>query len=181
MNAWLSRTLAQRYKSRLNNALWHELSTSGLPELLRAEDALGMAFSLESRLPFLDHRLVELAFRLGFDEKIGGGWTKRVLRRATRGLLPDAVRLRRRKLGFPGEYKKWFSAPNNVEAIRAILLDARCLERGVLDAGRVRRDLGGTREKAAARIGADVETAWRLVAQDLWFRAFIDSPLVPAR
>ena len=173
-NAWLSRTLSQPYKSYLNNALWYELCAAGLPEALRSEDALGMAFSLESRLPFLDHRLVELAFSLSFDEKIGGGWTKRILRQATRGILPERVRLRRQKLGYPGEYNKWFCAPKNVEAIREILLDGRCVGRGVLDAARLRRDFGGSRDKASARIRADVETTWRLVAQELWFRSCID-------
>jgi asparagine synthase (glutamine-hydrolysing) len=174
-HAWLSRTLPQPYESRLNNALWYELCAAGLPEALRSEDAIGMAFSLESRLPFLDHRLVELCFTLGFDEKIGGGWTKQILRRATRGLLPDAVRLRRQKLGYPGEYNKWFCAPRNVEAIRSILLDGRCIGRGVLDVKRLRRDFGGSRDRATAHIRADVETAWRLVAQELWFRSCIDT------
>jgi hypothetical protein len=172
-DAWLSRTLPMPYRSRLNNSLWYELSAAGLPELLRAEDGLGMAFSLESRLPFLDHRLVEFAFRLGFDEKIGGGWTKRILRRATQDLLPEEVRCRRRKLGFPGEYDDWFRAPKNAERVRAILLDPRCLQRGVLDPVRLRRDFDG-KPKDEERLGLNAEMKWRLVAQELWFRAFID-------
>src|SRR5690348_16435520 len=64
------------YQSRLNNALWRELRYVGLPELLHADDAISMAFSLESRLPFLDHRLVEFCFSLQYDEKMSEGWTK---------------------------------------------------------------------------------------------------------
>ncbi|MEO8467946.1 MAG: asparagine synthase (glutamine-hydrolyzing) [Gammaproteobacteria bacterium] len=172
--AWLSRTLPKPYRSRLNNSLWYELSMSGLPELLRAEDGIGMAFSLESRLPFLDHRLVEFAFRLGFDEKIADGWTKLILRRATRGLLPDEVRLRRRKIGFAGLYEDWLRTPPIVAKIRGILLDPRCLQRGVLDPRWLRREFDGKLEKVTARMGREVELKWRLVAQELWFRAFID-------
>lgn len=50
-----------------------------------------MAFSVESRLPFLDHRLVEFCFSLQYDEKVGDGWTKLLLRRATQELLPQRV------------------------------------------------------------------------------------------
>ena len=50
------------YGSAVNNMLWNELRHEGLPEVLHAEDALSMAFSVESRTPFLDHRLVELCF-----------------------------------------------------------------------------------------------------------------------
>lgn len=174
LNAWLSRSLPQPFPSRVNNALWHELSTAGLPESLRSQDALGMAFSLESRLPFLDHRVVEFCFRLSLDQKIGDGWTKRILRQATSGLLPDAVRLRRRKTGFPGEYGKWLGTAANVERIQTILLDSRCTGRGIVSERRLRREFGTRVDRAAAHLRSDAEMSWRLVAQELWFRAFID-------
>ncbi len=57
--------------------------------MLHSEDALSMAFSIESRTPFLDHRLVELCFSLPYSDKISDGWTKSVLRRGLAGEMPS--------------------------------------------------------------------------------------------
>ena len=80
---------------------------SNLPALLRYEDRNSMAFSVESRVPFLDHRLVEFAFSLPSHIKFRGGYTKRVLRDAMDGLLPEPVRMRARKMGFATPELQW--------------------------------------------------------------------------
>jgi asparagine synthase (glutamine-hydrolysing) len=80
---------------------------SNLPALLRYEDRNSMAFSVESRVPFLDHRLVEFAFSLPSHIKFRGGYTKRVLRDAMSGLLPEPVRMRARKMGFATPELQW--------------------------------------------------------------------------
>ncbi|MBR1244191.1 asparagine synthase (glutamine-hydrolyzing) [Bradyrhizobium sp. AUGA SZCCT0274] len=80
---------------------------SNLPALLRFEDRNSMAFSVESRVPFLDHRLVEFAFALPSDIKFRGGYAKRVLRDAMSGLLPEPVRMRARKMGFATPELHW--------------------------------------------------------------------------
>ena len=74
-----------------------------LPSLLRFEDRNSMAHSIEARVPFLDHRVVEFAFRLDPEMKIKGVETKRVLREAMRGVLPEGIRARKDKLGFRAE------------------------------------------------------------------------------
>src|SRR5919202_752848 len=79
-----------------------------LPELLRYEDRNSMAHSLEARVPFLDYRLVELAFSLPGDELIRNGRSKDVVRRALADLLPPEVRERRDKLGFVTPERRWF-------------------------------------------------------------------------
>lgn len=71
-----------------------------LPRLLQWEDRNSMAHGVESRVPFLDHRLVEFSLRLPVEQRIGGGWTKRVLREAARDIVPDRIRLHRVKRGF---------------------------------------------------------------------------------
>lgn len=91
----------------LNNVLYWELTRTRLPALLRYEDRLSMAFSIESRVPFLDHRLVELAFALPDDVKRRSGWSKYGLRRALEGLLPSSVLWRRDKKGFPTPLGDW--------------------------------------------------------------------------
>src|SRR4030081_2629873 len=73
----------------LNNVLYWELTRSRLPALLRYEDRLSMAFSLESRVPFLDHRLVELAFALPDDFKRRDGRSKYGLGGALEGFFPS--------------------------------------------------------------------------------------------
>lgn len=98
--------------SRLNNFLYHLTFNSSLPTLLQFEDRNSMAFSIESRVPFLDHRLVEFIFSLPDEAKIHNGATKRVLREALRGILPDSITDRKDKKGFvtPGEVK-WLRGP----------------------------------------------------------------------
>lgn len=81
------------------------IKNSSLPSLLHYEDRNSMAFSIESRVPFLDHRLVEFAFNLPSDIKIHDGYTKWILREAMKDRLPEKIRYRTDKKGFvtPGE------------------------------------------------------------------------------
>jgi asparagine synthase (glutamine-hydrolysing) len=81
---------------------------TNLPMLLRYEDRSSMAHGVEARVPFLDHRLVEFSISLGDRHKIVGGDTKRVLRRAMKGIVPDAIAARRDKLGFATPEQDWF-------------------------------------------------------------------------
>lgn len=84
---------------------------SNLQMLLHWEDRNSMAHSIEARVPFLDHPLVEFSLALGNDHKIVGGDTKRVLRRSMAGTLPEVVRERRDKLGFATPEQIWFRGP----------------------------------------------------------------------
>ena len=77
-----------------------------LPMLLRYEDRDSMAHSIEARVPFLDHRLVDFTIGLWDRHKIVGGDTKRVLRDGLAGVLPEKIRHRHDKLGFTGRRKQ---------------------------------------------------------------------------
>ena len=81
----------------------------GLQDLLRYEDRNSMAFSIESRVPFLDHRLVEYTLALPEREKIHRGWTKYILRRAMSQRLPEEVVWRKDKKGFVTPQSKWMA------------------------------------------------------------------------
>ncbi|MEO8151004.1 MAG: asparagine synthase (glutamine-hydrolyzing) [Bacteroidia bacterium] len=96
----------------VDNFLYQLLFTTSLPSLLQFEDRNSMAFSIESRVPFLDHRLVEFAFTLRNEDKIKGTETKYILRKALADVLPDAITNRKDKKGFvtPGE-SKWLRGP----------------------------------------------------------------------
>lgn len=179
------RTIERPYRSRLNNALWNELRSAGLPEILHSEDAISMAFSLESRLPFLDHRIVEFCFSLAYDEKIGEGWTKLLLRRATSGIVPEPIRLRRHKLGFPGDYAAWLAGAESFESVRNILLDQTTLERGWLDRTWLRHRLAGPRRQAQHWVRRHLQQVWMLLTLELWCRLYLDDdrgmrPAAPA-
>ena len=101
--SWRERTYADLFDERLYREL-----RDGLPSLLRFEDRDSMAFSIEARVPFLDHKLVEFAFALPESQKIRNGLRKHVLREATRTILPEKVRTRRDKLGFATPETTWF-------------------------------------------------------------------------
>lgn len=104
--------LKQRNESPLKQFLYHLLFTTSLPTLLQFEDRNSMAFSIESRVPFLDHRLVEFAFSLDDRDLIHNGETKSILRKSMTGIMPDQIINRRDKKGFvtPGEVK-WLRGP----------------------------------------------------------------------
>ena len=84
----------------LRDVLRDHLTRSSVPALLRYEDRNAMVHSIESRVPFLDVRVVDFLFSLPDRWKISGASTKHVLREAMRGILPEAVRTRSDKMGF---------------------------------------------------------------------------------
>ncbi|HMT11498.1 MAG TPA: asparagine synthase-related protein, partial [Ignavibacteria bacterium] len=88
--------------NRLSN-VWN----ISIPSLLRYEDRNSMAFSVEARIPFLDHKLVEYVFSIPLDKLIQKGWTKDVLRKSLKGKIPKSIRLRKGKLAFSVPQKKW--------------------------------------------------------------------------
>lgn len=102
-----------RYAKDLNKMLYVDIFEYGLPALLRHEDKNSSAFSLEARVPFLDHRLVEFAFSLGTSYKIRDGWTKWLLRESMKGIIPDEIAYRRDKIGFATPEITWLKENRN--------------------------------------------------------------------
>jgi asparagine synthase (glutamine-hydrolysing) len=151
----------------LDRLLYADIKTY-LVELLMKQDQMSMATSIESRVPFLDHQLVEFAATLPDGWKLSGFTTKRVLRESMKGLLPESI-LNRPKMGFPVPFAGWTrGAWNNVA--REVLLDRRSRERGVIDPPAVDALL---RDHAAGRTeGGD--RIWSLLNLELWHRTFID-------
>jgi asparagine synthase (glutamine-hydrolysing) len=95
----------------LKRALQRSLSASSLPSLLRYEDRNSMAFSIESRVPFLTPAIVEFVYRLPEEFIIGAeGTTKHIFRAAMRGLVPDQILDRRDKIGFATAEDRWLRA-----------------------------------------------------------------------
>jgi asparagine synthase (glutamine-hydrolysing) len=153
----------------LNQALAYRMAFS-LPQLLREEDRNSMAFGIESRLPFLDYRLVEFLFSLGPDWKLRRGMTKHVLREAMRGVLPDRVRLRTGKLGFPTPFVAWLRDPRVRAYVDAVLHSNSFQSRGYLDAVRIQR----LYSRHAAGQTDCWQTVWKALNLELWMRRFVD-------
>jgi asparagine synthase (glutamine-hydrolysing) len=106
------------------SGLWRQLAfdtlTRQLPGLLRYEDRNSMAFSIETRLPFLDYRLVEFAFALPDTQKLDGVTTKAVLRRAMAGRVPASVIARTDKMGFETPTDRWLRERWSAEVRRRL-------------------------------------------------------------
>jgi asparagine synthase (glutamine-hydrolysing) len=100
-----------------------DMARFSLPSLLRYEDKNSMAFSVESRTPYLDFRLVEYLACLPLSLKIRNGWTKYILRQAMKGIIPEKVRLRKDKLAFDTPQDFWIRNEWRDAFIRAFSSD----------------------------------------------------------
>ena len=134
------------------------LAQLGLPELLRYEDRNSMAHSLEGRVPFLDHRLVELLYGLDARQLYERGTTKIVLRRALSDLLPPAVRERPDKLGFVTP-ERASSRPRSAISPRTVFSLARASRARPVDADEALERL--KRHRAGSPAGSSLARAQR--------------------
>ena len=151
----------------LDRLLYTDLKTY-LVELLMKQDQMSMAASIESRVPFLDHPLVEFAAQLPPRLKLRGLTTKWILREAVKTLLPADI-LTRRKMGFPVPFARWMRGRGG-DLARDILLDTRARQRGLTDPTAVAALIDA--HAAGARDGGDA--LWSLINLELWYRTFID-------
>jgi asparagine synthase (glutamine-hydrolysing) len=151
----------------LNNVLYWELTRTRLPALLRYEDRLSMAHSIESRVPFLDHRLVELAFALPDDFKRHDGWSKYGLRRALDGFLPSSVVWRRDKKGFPTPVGVWLRDDRGA-AVLDLLSDPERKSRDLFPQAALDTFIRDHRAGVADRSWQ----LWRALSTELWLDAF---------
>jgi len=161
--------LSRKFDSFLQNQLYQEMVSSSVPLLLRYEDRNSMAFSIESRLPFLDYRLVEFIFSLPVEMKVNNWITKYILRKALADVLPAEIRDRQDKMGFATPEQIWFRG-----ALRSylddILYSESLRQRGIFQVDNV------LQEWEAFKSGArnDSFIIWRIISVELWFRRFID-------
>lgn len=145
--------------TKTDNFLYNLILTTSLPSLLHYEDRNSMAFSVESRVPFLDHRLVEFAFQLQTEDKINKTETKYILRKALHGILPEAIENRKDKKGFvtPGE-NKWLRGPLKE------LLDADFIHLDFLRLDRVKKIIANYKKGDNSK----AVLVWRLAVLNYW-------------
>jgi asparagine synthase (glutamine-hydrolysing) len=145
-----------------------DISIDTLPQLLRMEDRSSMAFSLEARVPLLDHRMVELGYSLPDHLKVNKGWSKFAVRQAMAGLVPDMVRLRKTKLGFAAPDRAWLAG--DLRSHVTDLLGTRLRAERYIDVTKLRDWYRGPYAH-----NANTESflgLFRILSLEMWMRAF---------
>jgi len=153
----------------LGRLLWRDVVSTSLPALLRYEDRNSMAFGIEARVPFLDHRLVEAVIALPDRLRIQDDLTKVALRRAAAGITPEAVLARRDKIAFAPPQETWLRSLGPM--VDDLISASRAEARGLLRPGALREARGWFE---AGRIPADAH--WRVLSVELWLRMVVEAP-----
>jgi asparagine synthase (glutamine-hydrolysing) len=151
----------------LQRLLYTDIKTY-LVELLMKQDNMSMAASIESRVPFLDHVLVEFATRIPREVQLQGLAGKRILKKAVEDLLPRSI-LYRPKLGFPTPWSGWLAGPR-LETIRETLLEPRSLNRGYFR----REAIEKLFDEHRALHRDNYDRIWRLLNLELWHRVCLE-------
>jgi len=152
----------------LDRALYVDVKTYLVDDIMTKVDRMSMAVSLESREPLLDHKLLEFAATVPTSLKVRDGRSKHLLRRLLERRLPKAI-VDRPKHGFEAPVGEWLRGPL-VPMADALLTDGRLRDRGVFDdrvVGRMWREHRDGRRDHRHRL-------WNLVMLELWFRQFVD-------
>ncbi len=158
----------ERFESKLSRktALLHQ---TGLVNLLHYGDAVSMAHSLENRLPFLDYRLVELAFSLPDQLKVHNGLGKFIHRKYAEGIIPESITGNFKKLGFVSPLKQVFEQEKfgAIDVLRSESLK----KRGIIDS----KKLDSLIEEHRMGKKNHERILFKILSTELWFRNFIDA------
>lgn len=152
--------------SYINKMTHFDLKTL-LPALLQVEDRVSMAVSLESRVPLLDTRIVDLVTSIPPPLKFKNGSTKSILKETVRNLIPHDVLERKDKMGFPVPLREWMSTDIVRDFVHATLLGRRSRERGLFNLEIMARMI-----EREATFGRQI---WGALCLELWHQQFIDS------
>lgn len=170
---YIREDIFNRYKLLFNdpnthsyfNKMTHFDMFGSLPALLQVEDRMSMAVSIESRVPLLDHRIVDLVAKMPPAMKFKGAEMKYILKRAVGDYLPPKILDRKDKMGFPVPLHLW--AQNEArDFIADTLLSQRSKNRGIFDAAKVEKII--TSQQPFSR------QLWGMLSLEIWFNNFID-------
>lgn len=151
----------------LDLALYLDLTKNSIPALLHYGDRNSMAFSIQLRNPFLDYRLVELCMNLPFNKKINSDITKYILREKMKNILPEEIRQRKDKKGFPAPIGNWFrkELKNEIKDIIDSLNNRRLFNKNSLE--NILNIHWAGKKDLSCKI-------WQLITTEIWFKKFID-------
>ena len=148
----------------INKMTYFDLKAS-LPALLHVEDRMSMSVSLESRVPLLDHRIIEYLATIPPHIKFANGQTKYLLKQAAKHSVPEAIINRQDKMGFPVPLNKWLQ--NSASSFVAdVLFSTRAKQRGIYNMPAI--------EKAYRQEGTFSRVTWGLLCIELWHQIYID-------
>lgn len=150
----------------LNTLLLNQFFTN-LTDLLHYEDRNSMAFSVESRLPFLDYRLVEYAFSLGHEYKIRGDTSKWLLHNVAKDVLPHEVLTRKDKMGFTTPAHTWFLAGDHLDYFAGYLTQDNPIFSRLSPAKQAYMHQAFN-QLSNHQTGGDMNALWRLFTANLW-------------
>jgi asparagine synthase (glutamine-hydrolysing) len=146
----------------LSKVLYEIFHITILPTLLRNYDRYSMASGVEIRMPFMDHRLVTYTFSLPWTSKVGGTYTKRIMRDALKGILLEPIRTRRDKIGWNAPLHEWFKGPLKSEIEK--LIEKELLSKKVIKAFQ-------QLQKKANPDFSEGQKMWALLMPELWKRS----------
>ncbi|HBB35144.1 MAG TPA: asparagine synthase (glutamine-hydrolyzing) [Cyanobacteria bacterium UBA8803] len=152
-------------KSYINKMTHFDFKTL-LPALLQIEDRVSMAVSLESRVPLLDTRIVDLVTSMPPSMKFQGGRTKHILKQAVKTQIPEPILNRKDKMGFPVPLNEWLKTPPLQDFVGDILFSQASRERGLFNPTAL-----DTLIKSETEFGRQV---WGVLCLELWHQKFID-------
>jgi len=169
------------FKSYLKNRTHQDIFRETAPCCLRAEDRDCSAFGLAHMDPFFDHRLIEFMFRVPGHMKIRDGVTKRLLREAMKGVLPEETRSRIKKTGWNAPAHIWFSG-RGMDQLLDLVHSRVFRERGVYEVSEVVKLI--EEHRSIVQSGAARENhmmfLWQLLNLELWFQEVVHRQPVPA-
>jgi len=150
--------------SIVNKMSYYDLKTF-LPSLLHVEDRTSMAHGLESRVPLIDHRIIEFAANIPAHIKFKDGATKYLPKKIFKNTIPDSILNRKDKKGFPTPTNLWFKTSLN-DWVKDLLSDRRTLERGLYEKKELMKLVDGSSQFN--------RSLWGVINLELWHRKFID-------
>ncbi len=157
--------------SMINRMTYFDLKAS-LPALLHVEDRSSMAASIESRVPLIDHRIVEFMARIAPNVKFAGGRMKQIFKESVKNIVPSEVLNRKDKMGFPVPFTQWTKGVAR-DFVRDTLLSNQARQRGIYNVPEVEKAFEGQQEFG--------RVVWGLLCIELWHRIFIDREAYPHR
>jgi asparagine synthase (glutamine-hydrolysing) len=160
--------------SSLGRELYAAVHHYHLPHILRNFERCSMAHGVEVRMPFLDWRLVCYAFALPDESKLGGGFTKRVLREAMRGVMPEELRRRKDKIGFSPPLAHWFNRGLGDWVVEQV--QSRSFLEDEVWNGPAIRDFAMRCGQSGTWRPRDCERIWPFMQAQLWRQTLLEAP-----
>lgn len=157
--------------SLINKMSWYDV-TNYLVGLLQVEDCASMAWSLESRVPLLDYRIVEFGFKIPSQIKLRGMQSKYIFKKAIDHVLPEAVKKRTDKKGFPTPVDIWFNR-ELAGFVNSFVTSRKLAKRDVYNSNKIKEFLPSNRKYLTPSLKREV-ILWPMINIELWFQLFID-------